>query len=150
MSDSAEIIAIFRRFGYNRPTPSMLEAIKELYPREDVPTGWMVDNDDMRRMITTIIVPTVVGRWLRKNEDYRGAQMFLGIKAQFIDINRKFWKLFHIVWEGKKPEFESESEIKMDMIGHLLMSLYLEDPAHWASLEQELINEATDRKAHGG
>ena len=137
---------VFSRFGKPKPPKDMVNAIQELFPMEELPQGWMVDNDEMRRMIVNIIVPTVVGRWLRKNEDYRGAQMFLGIKAQFIDINRKFWKLFHIVWEGKKPEFESERDIKMDMIGHLLMSLYLEDPSSWSALERELFNET---RSHG-
>lgn len=138
MSDSSEIIAIFRKHGYNRPTPSLIAALQELYPREDVPEGWMIDNDEMRKMITDVIMPAVMGRWLRKNEDYRGAQMFLGIKAQFIDINRKFWKLYHLVWEGRTPEFETETEIKMDMIGHLLMSLYLEEPARWRQVNDRM------------
>lgn len=139
---TTELNRIFRHHGMAKPTPQAAEAIRELFPIEEVPKGWMVDNEDMRRMITTIIVPMVVGRWLRKNEDYRGQQMFLGIKAQFIDINRKFWKLFHIVWEGKDPEFESEREVKIDMIGHLLMSLYLENPQSWHDLEAEYFREA--------
>jgi len=141
---SKAIVEVFKNHRHAKPNPEMLKALREVWPQEDVPAGWMVDNEEMRRMITSIIVPTVVGRWLRKNEDYRGAQMFLGIKAQFIDINRKFWKLFHIVWEGKPPEFESESEIKMDMIGHLLMSLYLENPEHWHELERQYAREAWD------
>jgi hypothetical protein len=109
----------------------MLAELHDLLPDDSRTQGWMIDNDEMREIIINLIAPTTIGRWMRKNEDYRGQQMFLGVKAQFIDINRKFWKLFHIIWEGRNPEFESEMEIKMDMIGHLFMSMYLADPPLW-------------------
>lgn len=119
---------------YGPVDKAMLKELHDTIPRDDITLKWFVDNEEMRTIITEIIVPAVVGRWLQKNNDYRGAQMFLGVKAQFIDINRKFWKLFHIVWEGRKPEFETQAEIKMDMCGHLFMSLYLEDPEYWRGI----------------
>lgn len=135
---SAAMVEVFRAHKHAKPNREFLQALREVFPQDEVPAGWVVDNDEMRAMITGVIMPAVMGRWLEKNEDYRGAQMFLGIKAQFIDINRKFWKLYHAVWEGHKPQFESETEIKMDMIGHLLMSLYLEDPQRWREFERAI------------
>jgi hypothetical protein len=120
---------------YSADNPELVEDLLDLYPNTDLGKQWMIDNEQMRKVIVDLIVPAVVGRWLRKNEDYRGAQMFLGERAQFIDINRKFWKLFHIVWEEIPPEFESGQEIKMDLIGHLLMSLYLNDPQYWSRIQ---------------
>lgn len=130
---------------YGPVNKEMLQDLKDTLPG-DHSHQWLIDNDEMRTIIVDILMPAVMGRWLRKNEDYRGQQMFLGVKAQFIDINRKFWKLFHVVWEGHLPEFESEAELKMDLIGHLLMSLYLQRPEYWKAL---WTNAMAERDQHG-
>jgi len=105
-----------------------------------------VDAAEAYQEIFDRIIPEAIEFFKSKTKDYEGGPAFqlLGTRGQFADINRKFWKLFHIVWEGKPPEFESESEIKMDMIGHLLMSLYLENPEHWHELERQYAREAWD------
>lgn len=101
--------------------------------------GWPVQNEHMRKIIATLIVPLVVGRWLAKNKDYKGQQMFLGVKAQFIDINRKFWKLKHILWDGQQPEFESAEEILFDFVGHSLMAIYFQrNPEEWDTIQEHL------------
>jgi hypothetical protein len=89
---------------------------------------WQVQNDEMREEIQAVHAPAVLDRWLRKNADYKGQQMFLGSRAQFADINRKFWKLKSFMWDGEEPEFESPIEIIDDMIGHLLMTRYFLSP----------------------
>lgn len=119
---------------YGPVNKAMLKELHDTLPSDATTGQWMIDNDEMRKIIVDVIVPFVVGMWLRKNNDYRGQQMFLGVKAQFIDINRKFWKLFHIIWEGRKPEFEDAQTVKAEMIGHLLMSLYLENPEYWKNM----------------
>jgi hypothetical protein len=141
-----EIREVLERFDSN--DPDLVEELFNLYPTTELGKQWMIDNDEMRKVIVDLIVPAAVGRWLRKNEDYRGAQMFLGERAQFIDVNRKFWKLFHIVWEEIPPEFESEQEIKMDLIGHLLMSLYLNDPMYWHRIQFEIDRERANGQGH--
>lgn len=105
------------------------EAIMALLPPE-LEEGWLQENERMRREITEVIMPRVMELWLKKNEDYAGQQVFLGRMAQFADINRKFWKLKQAMWDGKQLGFESPTEIMMDMIGHLLMAIYMEENVH--------------------
>jgi hypothetical protein len=77
----------------------------------------------MVSLILNEVVPETVRLWQRKNADYRGQQVFLGRKAQFSDINRKFWKLKQSMWDDVPLDFEDEEQIMMDMIGHLLMAI---------------------------
>lgn len=108
------------------------EAIIELLP-PDLSEGWLEANAKLRQEIINVHVPEVLAKWLKKNEDYAGQQVFLGRKAQFADINRKFWKLKSAMWDGKAMLFEDELELIDDMIGHLLMARYFftekEEPA---------------------
>lgn len=85
---------------------------------------WANQNQKMRNEILGRIIPSVTDLWSRKNADYAGQQMFLGLKAQFCDINRKFWKLKAFLWDDKPAEFEDAVEVCKDMIGHLLMTIY--------------------------
>lgn len=128
---TVEMNRIFNEWHMASPAPKLVEELANLFPDTGQEDQWEIDNERMRTAITGIIVPAVVGMWLKKNEDYRGQQFSLGLRAQFIDINRKFWKLKAAIWDHKKPHFESVTEISMDMIGHLLMSLYLQDPVYW-------------------
>ena len=117
--------------------------------------GWLEENKRMRQAITEEIMPEVMALWLRKNDDYAGQQVFLGRMAQFADINRKFWKLKQAMWDGKQLGFESPVEIMMDMIGHLLMAIYMEGQVHEEPVnmnelpgmweEADLIGGATDQ-----
>lgn len=95
--------------------------------------GWVAENTDMREAIIDRIAPAVLVQWSKKNIDYGGQQVFLGQRAQFADINRKFWKLKQAMWDGVTPEFESVEEICFDMIGHLLMSIYQGDKEKWSA-----------------
>ena len=89
---------------------------------------WLSQNERMRKEILERIAPEVLELWSQKNMDYAGQQMFLGLRAQFCDINRKFWKLKSSLWDGKPMEFEDPKQICQDMIGHLLMTIFfLED-----------------------
>jgi hypothetical protein len=85
---------------------------------------WLQQNEQMRKAIVEAINPEVMALWLKKNHDYAGQQMFLGLKAQFCDINRKFWKLKSALWDDQALGFESAEEVCMDMIGHLMMTIY--------------------------
>lgn len=95
-------------------------------PPVDLSAGWQAENEAMRAEIVSEIFPAVLALWLRKNEDYRGQQVFLGSKAQFADVNRKFWKLKNAMWDGIEPDFETVEQIAADMIGHLLMTIYFQ------------------------
>lgn len=76
--------------------------------------------------INEVIAPQVLAHFKDKQRDYAGgpAFLFLGSKGQFSDLNRKFWKLYAAVWEGKELEGEQPIEIAEDMIGHLLLLIF--------------------------
>lgn len=52
---------------------------------------------------------------------------FLGIKGQFSDITRKFFKLKEALWDDIELNGEQPDEIMEDLIGHLLIALHLWD-----------------------
>lgn len=85
-----------------------------------------VGSDQAYAYINEVITPTVITKFKLKQRDYSGgpAFLFLGSKGQFSDMNRKFWKLYAAVWEGKELEGEQPIEIAEDMIGHLLLLIY--------------------------
>lgn len=95
----------------------------------EVEAVWLEQNRAMRQAIIDGIAPETIELWSRKNNDYAGQQMFLGLRAQFCDINRKFWKLKQSLWDGRELDYESPREICQDMIGHLLMTIYFIDQA---------------------
>lgn len=128
MSIREEIEQIVSKFMPARyeGTPAAASAadqILELFPPE-LRKGWMESNERMRHAILEIIAPKVLALWAEKNKDYAGQQVFLGMRAQFADINRKFWKLKQVMWDDEDSSFEKADEIMMDMIGHLLMSIF--------------------------
>jgi hypothetical protein len=64
-----------------------------------------------------------------KNDNYGDTAQFLGAKGQFADINRKFWKLYGMLWTETIPmypdrgEGESVEEVLMDFIGHCALTI---------------------------
>lgn len=71
------------------------------------------------------ILPRFIDAFERKQGDYSSAPfLLLGPRGQFANVNRKFWKLYRGVWEGKPLAFEGNKEIAQDMIGHLILMLY--------------------------
>lgn len=85
-----------------------------------------IDPQSAYSHINEVIIPEVIELFKSKQRDYSGgpAFMFLGTKGQFSDLNRKFWKLYAAVWEGKELEHEQPDEIAADMIGHLLLLIF--------------------------
>lgn len=77
------------------------------------------------RIIETEIAPKVLRRFLSKGKDYGEAFGLLGLKGQFSDINRKFWKLKRSLWDGKILTHEDAYEICEDMVGHLYLTMYM-------------------------
>ena len=72
------------------------------------------------------IIPECIEHFRGKTQDYSGGPAFqlLGLKGQFADINRKFWKLYQFMWLGEEPKGESIEEILKDFFGHVMLSLY--------------------------
>lgn len=81
------------------------------------PNEYMVIQDE--------IMPEVMERFISKATDYGDAWKLLGAKGQFSDINRKFWKLYRSIWEGRPLQGEQPAECAEDIIGHCLLLLYI-------------------------
>lgn len=80
---------------------------------------------DDYRVIVDKIVPRVVDKFCSKAGDYGDAYKLLGVKGQFSDINRKFWKLYNSIWLGRELLGEQPDECAEDIIGHCLLLLAL-------------------------
>lgn len=82
--------------------------------------------EDAYTFINDIIVPMTIRHFKSKQKDYSGgpAFMLLGVRGQFSDLNRKFWKLYRALWEGESLEGEQPEEILMDFVGHCFLTLY--------------------------
>lgn len=64
----------------------------------------------------------------KKSMDYGESEInpmarFLGLRGQFSDINRKFWKLKRALWDGEELSGESAVEILMDLVGHCWLTI---------------------------
>jgi len=80
---------------------------------------------DYQLMITNTM-QEVLERFVEKSRDYPPEGFkFLGQKGQFSDLARKFFKLKKVIWDGGTLEGEQVDEICEDMMGHLLILLYL-------------------------
>lgn len=83
---------------------------------------------EQARLVIEEVWPRVRDRFLKKNKDYAENAGHLGLKGQFADINRKFWKLKREWWDGNRLESEPGYEVAEDMIAHLLLALlFMED-----------------------
>jgi hypothetical protein len=89
------------------------------------PEAWLdaADANPAFRRCTTDVLTRVVDEFARHAVDYEDAAEELGIKAQFVDINRKIGKLKRWMWQGKPLHGEQPDEVIMDLIAHLLLTL---------------------------
>ena len=92
------------------------------------------------KRIFEVVIPDTTEFFKSKTKDYEGGPAFqlLGSRGQFADINRKFWKLYQNIWEGKPLEGEQAEEIIKDMIGHLWLTLQCLRDEKEASLTKTL------------
>lgn len=83
--------------------------------------------EEAYKEIIEVIIPNVSAMFLRKTLDYDSgpAFQFLGVKGQFGDINRKFWKLYKALWMDEPLVGEQPIEILHDFIGHCLLTIWL-------------------------
>jgi hypothetical protein len=80
---------------------------------------------DMYEVISEIIEPEIMQKFLAKGKDYEDSWRLLGAKGQFSDINRKFWKLYRAIWRDQPLIGEPVDECVEDIIGHCLILLYI-------------------------
>jgi hypothetical protein len=69
----------------------------------------------------------------RKAAGYKGVEGdladHLGVKGQFVDINRKFWRMKAMLWDEVVPKYpepgagENVEEVLMDFIGHAALTI---------------------------
>lgn len=90
----------------------------------------------------------------RKAAGYRGVEGdladHLGVKAQFVDINRKFWRIKAMIWDEVVPMYpdagagEDVEEILMDFIGHAALTI---DFIRRSNIKEEKHEGTGDREA---
>tara|TARA_Y100000310_G_scaffold341182_1_gene439518 strand:+ start:9591 stop:9881 length:291 start_codon:yes stop_codon:yes gene_type:complete len=76
------------------------------------------------KQINELITPEVIALFIEKQKDYTATFLLTGQKGVFSDINRKFWKLYRGVYQGKELTMEKSEEVCKDMIGHLFLMIY--------------------------
>lgn len=75
--------------------------------------------------MTERILGKVVQRFLTKSVDYGDVFNELGLAGQYSDMHRKMYKLKRAMWEGRPLKGEQPEEILEDLLGNILISLYL-------------------------
>lgn len=79
--------------------------------------------------------------------DYRDDGEELGIKAQFVDLNRKMGKLRRFMWDGIPLRREQPDEVVLDLIAHLFLTLdllYQPQPVNISGEAIALVDEVRD------
>jgi hypothetical protein len=96
---------------------------------------WSIDEGPHEQKVSRVcnIMDEAQTLYKRKSAGYKTADGdpadVLGIKGQFSDINRKFWKLKGMLWdetipiEVDKGMGESAEEVLMDFIGHAALTI---------------------------
>jgi hypothetical protein len=73
------------------------------------------------------ILPQAVQRFRSKSVDYGDAFEDLGLAGQYSDMHRKMRKLRKAMWHEENLIGEQPEEILEDLLGNILISLYLYD-----------------------
>ena len=106
------------------------------------------------RIIRDEIMPAVMDRFISKASDYGDAWKLLGAKGQFSDINRKFWKLYNSIWDGRELQGEQPDECAEDIIGHCLLLLLIlrseATPLRPSFSSPERLVPPTERRSEAG
>lgn len=95
----------------------------------------------------TYIMDRLVPEWSRlfaqKQHDYgENGHEDLGIRAQFVDINRKTHKLRRALWDGVELQGEQPREILMDLIGHCFLTIDLLDEESLVQGRRDYLDKA--------
>lgn len=61
--------------------------------------------------------------FLEKNKGYGSTAYVLGARGQYADMNRKFGKLKHTLWDGNEAVGEGVIEMLQDLAGHVLLTI---------------------------
>ena len=76
-------------------------------------------------MMVEKILPHAVERFQEKSVDYGDVFYDLGLKGQYSDMHRKMHKLRKFMWDEEDLGGEPPEEILEDLLGNILISLYL-------------------------
>ncbi|HEY7415902.1 MAG TPA: hypothetical protein VH593_11965 [Ktedonobacteraceae bacterium] len=76
-------------------------------------------------VMTTRIVGRAVQRLREKSRDYGDTYEELGLAGQYSDMHRKMRKLRKAMWHEEPLTGEQPEEILEDLLGNILISLYL-------------------------
>ena len=98
----------------------------------------------------SIILPRAVKRFQEKSTDYGDTFEDLGLAGQYSDMHRKMYKLKKYMWHEENLIGEQPDEILEDLLGNILISLYLydRDKAHSRTASTEPLS-GQDTKPQG-
>lgn len=100
------------------PLPRMVLTLEGNYLGVDLEeTGFGQNMSDQAARVARIIIDALI-LFAEKNQGYGNTAYNLGARGQYADMNRKFGKLKHILWDGNPAVGESIEEICKDFIGH--------------------------------
>ena len=71
------------------------------------------------------ILPKAMNKFWEKSRDYGDVFKELGIAGQYSDMHRKMFKLRKAMWHGEQLKGEQPDEILEDLLGNILISIYL-------------------------
>jgi hypothetical protein len=123
--------------GVGKLVTDVIDGIKEL------PAGVIITGDTELRLVTDQtddkirrvqgIIGEAMSLYSRKAAGYKGVEGdladHLGVKGQFVDINRKFWRIKAMLWDEVVPMYpdagmgEDVEEVLMDFIGHAALTI---------------------------
>lgn len=101
----------------------MASVRESMYHQENIANGLGADH----LYIFDRLVPEWAADFATNAADYGDAHRDLGLKAQFVDLNRKVSKLKKAMWEGQKLNGEQPREILLDIIGHCFLAVAMID-----------------------
>lgn len=91
------------------------------------------DRSDVKIERVCDIMDEAQSLYRRKAAGYKGVEGdladHLGVKGQFVDINRKFWRMKAMLWDEVVPKYpepgagENVEEVLMDFIGHAALTI---------------------------
>jgi|SRR5688572_4292142 len=96
------------------------------YARVQLKKGFPEPYDDM----IDIMLDNFIPGWREAANDYGRAFMELGLRGQYVEVQRKVYKLKQELWEGRKLNREDSGQIALELIGNCLIIAWLYSQIH--------------------
>lgn len=110
----------------NRSYDEQIDLAKPVFtvtPEGDMLVQFPHGMSDQARRICYDIMPAALSLFVSKNRGYGNTAYNLGARGQYADMNRKFGKLKHTLWDGNEAIGEDVVEMLEDLFGHVLLTI---------------------------